>query len=1335
VFGFERNGCSAWAGIRTGDLTMLASSQGDIHEIPAEDLDRLVDPVQCLQVLDADSSQQQAIELAKAGGSFVLQGPPGTGKSQTIANIIAELLGLGRTVLFVSEKAAALEVVHRRLTTAGLADVCLALHSQKANKRDVVSELARVYSRGQTAGPEESSFNYLRMRERRDALNTYVRELHAVREPLGKSVFQVQGLVAQLSDVPVVPLEVGDVAQLTVDRLESMRDAMARVSGSADAIASIDENPWRGATIDGLSPEARRVTLASIASAKDALKRAEQDCRALADRLGLDAEGLTPARAQWMFDIARALADGPNFQGGWLVQDRLPELIQSEREAAVQHRNAMDEAELVKQVFREDVLRYDLDGLETRLNTEYRTAFARFGSAYRQEHRALAALTPSGKKPRFADIERIVPVAIRLRSRREWIAADQQRFAGEFGPWYAGFQTDWTALEAALAWAGQLSASFGGAAPESFADRVASVLADRDGLRKAAEVSEAGLAIALSAVQLMASWFALEAPTAGRLRDSMSTRLSGICDEAEALSSSIEGLAAWTRLARAVEACVEAGVADPTETLRSSPVRPDDYVRALENRVLILWLDYWIGETAVLRDFEATSHAYLIAEFRRLDADLKKAARRTLAARLARRRPHPSAASMNLTSSQPALLMKEAKKKRRHKPLRRLFAEIPDLLATLKPCMMMSPLSVGQFLPLKTIRFDAVVFDEASQVKPEDAVGPIMRGTQLIVVGDSKQLPPTSFFDVSMGDELSEDDYYDDDTGAFESILDLCGTIGLSERMLEWHYRSRREGLIAFSNNFLYDNRLVTFPSPDFDGAGTGVEFKYVDDGVYDRSRTRTNAREVQEILEIVRTHARTHPGKSLGVVAFSQAQMTAIDTALWRMRGDDPSLEAFFGNMQDEPFFVKNLENVQGDERDVIVFSVGYGPDTTGKIAMNFGPLNNRGGERRLNVAVTRAREKVVLVSSIRGADIDISRTNAEGVRLLKHYLDYAERGVGALDSVCAIDDDAEYGSLFEEEVAKILMAAGYRVTKQVGCSGYRIDLGVVHPDRPGQYALGIECDGASYHSAATARERDRLREQVLVDLGWKLYRIWSTDWFRSRPQQVEKLLAAVKDAIESPEARLPERVSGDAPELPATPSDEGSPAFEPPPSAADHLVSLTTPYLECELPMRHSDFYSSLSGVAEVVMKVVELESPLHVDALTRRVAGVWGIGRSGHKVQAVVREALQSAAQWGGVAQRGQFVYENRERDIPVRRNHPGGPSRKASEIAPEEIAAAAALVLRDQIRLSVDDLVTATARVFGYERTGSGVRAAVLGGVRHLIESGAAREDDGVVALAR
>ncbi|MFZ1599093.1 MAG: AAA domain-containing protein, partial [Anaerolineae bacterium] len=800
-----------------------------------------------------------------------------------------------------------------------------------------------------------------------------------------------------------------------------------------------------------------------------------------------------------MVKIGLDIANGPKFMSSWLVREKPGDLIQLAQTASDQYNAVAAENASVSAVFSDSVLQYDLDGLAGRLKGKYRWFFTRFGGAYRQECQTLSQFTNTGKRPRFGELKRAIPAAISLRGRREWIASQETTLREQFGPWYSGYETDWVSLKEALAWAKRISKHFAFTPPEEFITRIDDLLADQDPLRLATESADHCVSSARTGMQEIKKWFSKDATETATLKHYESTPLLDFREYASHLLRTIDDLASWTRLIRAVQSCTEAGVTNPVLLLLTTDIAAHQYVHALESRVLTLWLDHWIGKIPVLRDFEAGSHAHRIEEFRKLDIEQQRAARRTLVARLAERRPHPSAASMNLASSQPALLMKEAKKKRRHKPLRRLFAEIPDLLVKIKPCMMMSPLSVSQFLPVESVRFDAVIFDEASQVKPEDAIGAIMRGHQIIVVGDNKQLPPTTFFDVSMTDDLDEDDYYENDTGAFESILDLCGTVGLPERMLQWHYRSRREGLIAFSNKFLYNNSLVTFPAPDFDGTGTGVEFRYLADGVYDRSRTRKNAREVQEILKIVQSHAREYPDKSLGVVTFSQAQMTAIDMALWRLRSQEPALESFFTNTRAEPFFVKNLENVQGDERDVMVFSVGYGRDATGKFTMNFGPLNKTGGERRLNVAVTRAREKVILVSSIRGADIDVSRSQAQGVQLLKHYLDYAERGVVVLDTVPTINRDAESESAFEDEVARVIENLGYRVDKQVGCSGFRIDLAIVDPAHPGRYALGIECDGASYHSAATARERDRLREQVLTNLGWRLHRIWSTDWFRT--------------------------------------------------------------------------------------------------------------------------------------------------------------------------------------------------------------------------------------------
>jgi very-short-patch-repair endonuclease len=356
--------------------------------------------------------------------------------------------------------------------------------------------------------------------------------------------------------------------------------------------------------------------------------------------------------------------------------------------------------------------------------------------------------------------------------------------------------------------------------------------------------------------------------------------------------------------------------------------------------------------------------------------------------------------------------------------------------------------------------------------------------------------------------------------------------------------------------------------------------------------------------------------------------------------------------------------------------------------------------------------------------------------VRLLKHYLDYAERGIEALDAVCTINENAEYGSPFEEQVAGVLRTAGYHVDMQVGCSGYRIDLAIVHPEKPGRYAIGIECDGASYHSAATARERDRLREQVLENLGWRLYRIWSTDWFRARPSQVEKLLTAVEAAILAPEStEALHRQQAQA--VVQKPSDLGhNIVFSSPPKVCatnDHLAEITKPYTEYKLQRQHVDFYENLVAVKRVLLEIVEAEAPLHVDVAIRQIGSAWGMARAGSTVQKICLRALESCVKDKTVDVRGDFIYTTMERPLIVRRNVPGGSIRRAPEIAPEEVAEAVKIALKDQIKLSLDDLIIASARVLGFERTGSDVKAAVQAGVDLLIKNGKATQESKQVSI--
>jgi very-short-patch-repair endonuclease len=463
----------------------------------------------------------------------------------------------------------------------------------------------------------------------------------------------------------------------------------------------------------------------------------------------------------------------------------------------------------------------------------------------------------------------------------------------------------------------------------------------------------------------------------------------------------------------------------------------------------------------------------------------------------------------------------------------------------------MSPLVVSQLLPPKAY-FDVVIFDEASQITPADAVTSMMRGRQLVVAGDDKQLPPTAFFASGSGED--DDDQADPDTpsavlagtAGFESILDALGSV-LSFRQLTWHYRSRDERLIAFSNVHTYNRTLVTFP-----GADPGDVLSYVPAPWHPAADTNSPAPEVEAVVDLVLEHARERPDESLGVITMGIRHRDRIEERLRDRLRQDPDLEAelsgFFDESRDERFFVKNLERVQGDERDAIILSIGYGKNDRGGLVYRFGPLLSEGGERRLNVAVTRAKNRITLVSSFSAHDMDPGRSAAEGVKLLRQYLQYIETGGTNLgDQV--IDKPAL--NPFEVDVRDTLARHGLKLTPQYGTSGYWIDFAVQHPAQPGRHVLAIECDGATYHSSQSARDRDRLRQEQLERQGWRFHRIWSTAWFHDKNACTEQALAAYQDALR------------DADDQPASPG-QGAGGIVPPghlPTAYQAAVSRATP------------------------------------------------------------------------------------------------------------------------------------------------------------------------------
>jgi very-short-patch-repair endonuclease len=557
------------------------------------------------------------------------------------------------------------------------------------------------------------------------------------------------------------------------------------------------------------------------------------------------------------------------------------------------------------------------------------------------------------------------------------------------------------------------------------------------------------------------------------------------------------------RLIQVEERLYELGLSNLQEEIRKRRPDPRTWPQLLEYAWLASCLDSARSQDPNLAGFNGTVHQRFREEFCKLDNErLDLSVQRV-------RRAHAEQAlrAMNAHPDQDTLIRREAARKARHLPFRKLLAQAPEVLTALRPCWFASPLSVSELMPAARQYFDIVLFDEASQVLPEDAVPALLRASTAVVAGDQNQLPPTAFFDLS-GEEDEEAESASAVEG-FESLLDQM--IGLIEKpwSLDWHYRSLDESLIAFSNRYIYGDRLITFPGTGGPPALSHVLIPFVPD---QDGQDESSSVEVRRVVELILKHASERPDETLGVIAMGIKHARRVEAAVDFALLSRPDLEEFFSDDKKERFFVKNLERVQGDERDAIILTIGYGKDRSGRLPYRFGPLLTKGGERRLNVAITRARRRMTVVSSFDHRDMDPDRTKARGVELLRLYLEYAStrgRHFGNQGEVAFPENS------FETDIQNALRSKGIELIPQYGVSKYRIDFVAKHPKRPGRLVLAVECDGASYHSAYTARDRDRLRQQHLEALGWRFHRIWSTDWFMRRDQEIDRAVAAYKAAV----------------------------------------------------------------------------------------------------------------------------------------------------------------------------------------------------------------------------
>ena len=707
------------------------------------------------------------------------------------------------------------------------------------------------------------------------------------------------------------------------------------------------------------------------------------------------------------------------------------------------------------------------------------------------------------------------------------------------------------------------------------------------------------------------------------------------------------------------------------------------------------------------------THEQRVAEFRRLDAQVLVENQRALVGRL-RERAQERLQEPRAREALP-FLQREMAKQRNHSPLRKTLRHAESAIRAIKPCFLMSPLSVAQYLAGGEPAFDVVIFDEASQLPSEDAVGAITRGRQLVVVGDPKQLPPTNFFMVATSPDAAA--VADDGTPLFsdaESVLEEFMGAGVPMSRLRWHYRSAHESLISFSNVTFYDADLFTFPSTETSTSSAGLQFELVEDGTYEgKGLNSAEARGVADAVvafgrEQLARRARGLPTESLGVGTFNLRQQLAVQDELELRRRDDPAIEPFFDRSLPEPFFVKNLENIQGDERDAIFLSVTYAKAADGILRYNFGALNGENGWRRLNVLTTRARRTMRVFSSIRASDINPSSAASAGPRLLREFLEYAEHGRLAVPGGTSAGM-AE--SPFEYDVMRALEHRGLTIVPQVGVAGYRIDLGVIDPAEPGRFVCGIECDGVAYHASETARDRDRLRQQVLEARGWTLLRVWSTDWFKDRAGQVERIVRLVEEARE--QARMRHAAPSSTPEVDTRPDDTTIADSEPqdpvPPGAAGESPRVV-PYVIAGGEGRYSD--RDLLGeppatLADAVAAVVEIESPVHVDDVVARVAAMWDT-RAGTRIQSRILEGCTLAERQRVIERRGDFLWEP-GRDLVIRSR--AGMRSLAERIAPEEYRAAVLLVLDERGSFARPALVNEVRSLLGFARTGAALDEAI------------------------
>ena len=1267
-------------------------------------LDDLPSHTDQMHVMDADSTQTLALMDAGSGKSMVVQGPPGTGKSQTIVNLIALALAQGKNVLFVSEKRAALDVVKKRLDKCGLGNACLELHSNKAKKKEVIAELKRMMDLNVRDVPPKSS-DRLALQDSRAKLNEYCRAVNLKFAPSGERTLDLFGLILpvleRLAGKEIPQLNLPDALEWSEIHVEQKRSLVEKLQSFLGRVGVPERHVFWGSQLRVVLPATQERARQAMLQAGGATRQCRDAVHQLAALVGTNVPS-TPDQGAGLSRIAQALLSAPV-----IVDLDLQNL--SWRNKTKEIGEALDAGKTLAQIranwsgkLSAEAWSTDVSELHADL-MRLRSKWWRFASPEWYGVKRHCGTLVVGKRPNRPHEMIEVTCAIREAAMcGESINRHRGLLAELFRSYWRDEQSNWAMLRAQFDWISDaLSGQKSSAIPE-WALQFITRCEDRSRLKEAIAETQLSCRELEAKRKSILDLFKCGESTSFAAATTLDQPFESLDTAWRKFSESVGSLTALVSFMQMRDECCSANLIEVADLADGWEDGAEHLLDVFQYWRLSRLIERAFDQSPILASFDQASHSEAAKLFRQLDAESLIWARSAIAKGHCDSIPTPSTANGQL-----GYLRMMFERRSRHPAIRKLIENAGNAIQAFKPVFMMSPLSVANFVPPESLRFDIVVFDEASQVRPADALGAIARGRQTIVVGDSKQLPPTSFFDsLSNGEE--DEDAPDGPATDIESVLGLFCARSAHQRMLRWHYRSRHESLIAGSNHLFYDDRLVVFPSSEKRRDNLGLIYHRVPNAPYDRSRTRTNPVEALAVAEAVMNFAAEQLQLApdfrltLGVATFSVAQRDAVLDQLEILRRARPDSEEFFSGPPHEPFFVKNLENVQGDERDAIFISVGYGRTKEGYLSMGFGPVNRNGGERRLNVLFSRARRRCEVFTTLSADDIDVGQNPTGGLRALKSFLHYAERGQLDIPAVTGRGPD----SPFEEEVGRTLRRLGYAVETQVGSAGFFIDIAVLDDAMPGRYLIGIECDGAAYHTARSARDRDRLRQAVLEDLGWQLHRIWSTAWFRERDREIDRLVAAIEAAklrqnAPQPQVEPTERGDDDADEHVAV----GEQVEVARPQAIKHQREMPK-YQICRMliDLRGTELHLiSTATLIDWLVRVVESEGPIHWLEAARRVANGAGVQRVGGRIQDSIERACKVGSRSGKFIADGDFLKSVTQGQCPIRdRSDLPGQMKRLSLVAPDEIDAAIEFVTGESFGIGFDDAAMAACRLLGFAR---------------------------------